>query len=235
MSEETNFPNHVGLIIDGNRRYAKKHMLETWQGHKLGAEKIEEILEFCKEFGIKELTVYTFSIENFSRSKKEVDYFMKLFKEMFTKYYNDPRFTEDEVKVKFIGNTNLLPEDIQESIKKLEEKTKNNSKYVVNFAIAYGGRDEIINAVRNISEDVQNKKIKPSEIDKELFESYLYLKNEPDLIIRTGGYKRSSNFLCYQSAYSEWSYLEKTWPEFNKEDLLQCIQEFSKRKRNFGK
>lgn len=235
MHTETNLPKHIGLIIDGNRRYARSHMLETWQGHKLGAEKIEEVLEWCKEYDIKELTIYTFSIENFNRSKKEVDYFMKLFKEMFTKYYNDPRLIKDEIKVKFVGNLHLLPEDVQDSINRLQEKTKNNSKYIVNFAIAYGGRDEIINAVKNISKDILDKKIKHSEIDKELFESYLYLKTEPDLIIRTGGYKRSSNFLCYQSAYSEWSYLEKTWPEFSKEDFEQCIQEYSKGKRNFGK
>lgn len=235
MSEEINFPKHIGIILDGNRRFAKKLMLKPWQGHELGAKKLEKVLDWCKEYDIQELTLYILSIENFNRPKKEFDYLMKLFRETFTKYSEDQRLITEGIRIKFGGKTHLLPEDVQTAIKTLEEKTKNNSKHIINFAIAYGGRDEIVNAARNISKDVENNKIKPSDVTKELFEDYLYIQGEPDFIIRTGGDKRSSNFLCYQSAYSEWFYLEKSWPEFEKEDFEQCINEFTQRKRTFGK
>lgn len=235
MSEEVTFPNHIGIIIDGNRRFAKKLMLKPWQGHEMGAKKLEKVLEWCQESNIKQLTIYGLSVENLSRPKEELSHLMKIFKDTFEKYINDPKIEENEVQINFVGNLHLLPEDLQESIKILELKTKNHSKYILNIAMAYGGRDEIINATKNISKDIEENKIKSSDITKELFESYLSIKGEPDFIIRTGGDIRSSNFLCYQSAYSEWFYLEKTWPEFEKEDLTKCIEEFSKRKRRFGK
>ncbi len=235
MADETNLLEHIGIILDGNRRFAKRLGLKPWKGHELGAKKLEKLLDWCKEFNIKELTLYILSMENFNRSKEEVNHLMNLFRETFTKYSQDERLTQNDIKIRFMGNISLLPEDLQLSIKKLEEKTKNNSKHFVNFAIAYGGRDEIVNAAKNISQDVEDKKIKPSEVTKELFEDYLYIKGSPDFIIRTGGDRRSSNFLCYQSAYSEWFYLEKTWPEIEKEDFEKCIQEFKERNRNFGK
>ncbi|MBT3865637.1 di-trans,poly-cis-decaprenylcistransferase [Candidatus Woesearchaeota archaeon] len=234
MSEK-NFPKHLGLIIDGNRRFAKKLMLKPWQGHELGAKKFRKVLTWCKDFDLKELTVYGLSTENLNRPKEEFDYLMKLFKETFDKFADDPEINENGIKIKFIGNLHLLPENIQESTKILEEKTKNNSEYLVNIALAYGGRDEIVNAAREIAKGVEEGTIKSSDVNKELFEKHLYTPDEPDMIIRTGGDQRSSNFMCYQSAYSEWFYLEKTWPEFEKEDLIKCVEEFTKRKRRYGK
>ena len=232
---ETNFPKHLGLILDGNRRFAKKLMLKPWQGHEFGAKKLRKVLTWCKDFDIKELTVYGLSIENLKRPKEEFNYLMKIFKETFDELVDDPEINDNGIKINFMGSLHLLPENIQEAIKVLEENTKNNSNYLVNIALAYGGRNEIIDAARRIAMAVKEGKIKPSEVNNKLFEKHLYTSDEPDMIIRTGGEKRSSNFMCYQSAYSEWFYLEKTWPEFEKEDLNQCIEEFTKRKRRYGK
>ncbi len=232
---ENKTANHVGIILDGNRRFAKKLMLKPWKGHEWGAKKIESLLSWCKELSIKEITLYCFSIENFNRPKLEFAHLMRIFEEEFTKILDDPRLDENKIKVNFIGRTEMFPEEVKSAMDKLVEKTKNNAKHIINFAMAYGGRDEIVDATKKIAEKVKENKLTVKEINKELFANNLYLKNDPDLIIRTGGDRRSSNFLCYQSAYSEWFYLEKTWPEFEKEDFLQCIEEFEQRDRRFGR
>ncbi|MDP3916707.1 MAG: polyprenyl diphosphate synthase [Nanoarchaeota archaeon] len=228
-------PRHIGLILDGNRRFAKKLMLKPWKGHEWGKKKLEKVLEWCSEINLKELTVYAFSVENINRPKEELDHLMKIFKNAYDDVANDPRINERGIKINFIGHTYLFPKDVQESMKNLMEKTKNNKKHIVNFAMAYGGRDEIVDATRKIAEMVKDGKLDPKDIDKKTVSDNLYVKSEPDMIIRTGGEKRSSNFLCYQSAYSEWFYLEKMWPEFEKEDFLECLKEYSKRKRKFGR
>ncbi len=228
-------PKHVALILDGNRRFAKRLMMKPWKGHEWGEKKVEELLTWCKELDIKELTLYTFSLENFDRPKKEFDYLMKIFRDGFTRIKNDPRLEENNIKVNFIGKMEMFPKDLFDAMKALEEKTKNNSKYIMNFAMAYGGQDEIIDAVKKIAEKVKSGKLDIKEINKETFEQNLYMKARPDMIIRTGGEKRSSNFLPYQSAYSEWFYVEKMWPEFEKEDLIACLKEYSQRQRRFGK
>lgn len=225
---DSSVPKHVGIILDGNRRFAKKLMMKPWKGHGLGAEKVEKLLGWAKEIGIKELTLYSFSIQNMNRPKEEFNYLMDLFRKEFKRLKNDARIEKEGIRVNIIGRIYLLPEDLQDLFREIMEKTKNNSKFILNFAIAYGGREELIDAV--------NKAIENGEkVDEESFKQYLYTTDEPDLIIRTGGEKRTSNFLLWQSSYSEWFFLEKTWPEFEKEDLIQVIEEFQERERRFGK
>ncbi|MEM0465843.1 MAG: polyprenyl diphosphate synthase [Candidatus Pacearchaeota archaeon] len=229
---ELNIPKHVAIILDGNRRFAKRLMLEPWKGHEYGAKKVDKLIKFAtNKLGIKELTFYCLSIENInSRPKKELEYLYKLFKKEFTKL-NRKELEEQGIKVKFIGNLNLLPKDLKEQCKKLENETKKNKRFLINFALAYGGRQEIIEAVKKI---IKNK-LEPDDINEKNFEKNLYIKDEPDLIIRTGGEKRTSNFLPWQSVYSELIFIDKTWPEFERQDFINCIEEFKKRKRNFGK
>ena len=228
-----NVPRHVGIILDGNRRFSKKLMLKPWKGHEYGAKKTESLLEWCKELNIKEITLYCFSIENFNRPKEEFNYLMNLFKEEFIKLKDDSRL--NEIKVNFIGRINMFPSDVQDSMNILMEKTKNNKPYTLNFAMAYGGRAEVIDATRKIAEQVKNGKLDVDKINEEVFEKNLYIASEPDLIIRTSGEKRTSGFLIYQGAYAELIFIDKMWPEFEKEDFINAIKEYSNRERRFGK
>jgi tritrans,polycis-undecaprenyl-diphosphate synthase [geranylgeranyl-diphosphate specific] len=231
MNQESNGPNHVAIILDGNRRFAKRLMLEPWKGHELGKDKVEALLDYAKEFGINEMTFYALSQENIrSRPKNELDFLYKIFREMF-RNMDYKKIEKNKISFRFIGDLRLLPEDLREECNKLIENTKENSGFIVNFAIAYGGRQEIIEAVKKILKN----KISPNDVTEETIKANLYLADEPDMIIRTGGEKRTSNFLPWQSTYSEWFFLDKMWPEFDKEDLKSCIEEFKNRKRNFGK
>lgn len=226
---------HIGIILDGNRRFAKRLMKEPWKGHEFGAEKVRKLFDWGKELGIKEMTLYAFSMQNFNRPKKEFDYLMKIFKEMFTDKKNIDKINENKIKIRFLGRIELFPKEVCESMKKLEKDTEQNSDYIVNFAMAYGGREEIIDAVKRLGRDIEDGKIDPKNLDEDNFKKFLYMDSEPDLIIRTGGDHRTSNFLAWQSIYSEWFFLQKTWPEFEKEDLIKCISEFGSRERRFGK
>lgn len=219
---------HIGVILDGNRRFARKIMKESIDGHKLGARKVEELFDWCKELNIKEITLYCFSIENFNRSKKEVNFLMELFKKEFEKLENDKRIKKNEIRIRFIGEKERLDKELQKIMERIEEKTKKYDNHTINFAVAYGGRQEILSAIRKL---VKEKK----EINEENFKNSLWLSDEPDLIIRTGGEKRISNFLPWQSIYSEWIFLDKMWPEFTKQDLEKAIKEFQNRERKFGK
>ena len=228
--EENNL-KHIAIVLDGNRRFAKRLMLQPWKGHEYGAEKVEKLLDYAHELGIKELTLYCLSVENLrNRPKRELGYLLDIFRKEF-KNIDREKIEKNKIRIRFIGNLELLPLDLRELCMKLEKETEENDNFIVNFAIAYGGRQEIISAVRKI---VQNK-VKADEINEENFGNYLYMNDSPELIIRTGGEKRTSNFLLWQGAYSEWFFLDKFWPEFEKEDLVNCIEEFKKRKRNFGK
>ena len=227
-------PNHIGIIMDGNRRFAKRVMAKPWKGHEWGTKKLEQVLEWCQEYKIKELTVYTFSIQNFNRSKEEFDYIMKLFFEGFDKLKDDKRLFENKIKINIIGRLFMFPKDVQEKMYEIMEKTKNHDKYIINFAMAYGGQEEVIDAVKKVAEGVKKGKIDVKDINESSFKEYLYLKDEPELIIRTGGEKRTSNFLAYQGVYSEYIFIEKMWPEFEKEDFLTCLKEYAERKRRFG-
>ncbi len=228
-------PKHIGIILDGNRRFAKRLMMKPWKGHEWGAKKIEKLFEWCKEIGIDELTLYTFSMQNFNRPKEEFDMLMKIFRETFS----DKRLRENirkyDLKVNFIGRIHLFPKDVYDAMLDLMEFTRDHKSYKVNFAMAYGGQEEIIDATRKIAEKIKSGDLSPEQINKEIFEDNLYMKDQPAFIIRTGGDHRTSNFLIWQSWYSEWFFLQKTWPEFEKEDLLQCISQFNKRERRFGK
>ncbi|VVB82434.1 Tritrans,polycis-undecaprenyl-diphosphate synthase (GGDP specific) [uncultured archaeon] len=219
---------HVGIIIDGNRRFAKQIGKKPWDGHKAGAEKVNELFTWAKELGIKELTLYCFSTENFNRPKEEVQFLMDLFKKWFKKMGDDKRIREYKIKIKFIGKRELLDKEVLKIMDDLEEKTKENNNYLINFAMAYGGRQEILSAVKKLIESKE-------EVNEENFEKNLWLSDKPDFIIRTGVEKRSSNFLPWQSAYSEWIFFDKMWPEITKEDLKSAIEEFQSRERRFGK
>jgi|SRR3989344_278253 len=225
-------PKHIGIILDGNRRYAEKNSMDNLEGHNKGYEKVKELLDWCKEAKIKELTLYTFSTENFNRSIKEVAYLMKLFKKAFTELKNDKRIKE--MKVNFIGKLSLFPKAIQKVMHELMEMTRNHTNFILNFAMGYGGRTEIIDAAKEIAKKIKENKLNLENIDEETFKQHLYLKSEPDLIIRTSE-SRLSNFLTFQSVYSELIFLPKIlWPEFSKKHFTACIQEYSLRKRRFG-
>ncbi len=219
---------HIGIILDGNRRFARKIMQQPWKGHEEGAKRVEELLDWCKELGIRQLTLYCFSIENFKRTKEEIDFLMKLFRKEFERLEKDERIKENKVRIRFIGQKELLDKKLQELMKRIEERTKDYDNYILNFAIAYGGKQEIISAIKKL---VECKK----EINEKNFEECLWLSCSPDLIIRTGGEKRTSNFFPWQSVYSEWIFLDKMWPEITKNDLKQAIEEFYNRQRRFGK
>ena len=228
-------PKHIGIIMDGNRRFSRRLMLKPWKGHEWGAKKVENILDWCREYDIRELTLYTFSIENFNRPKKEFDYLMNLFMKHFEELENDERIYDNKIRINFIGRYKMFPEGLVQKIESIMEKTKNHDQYVVNFAMAYGGRSEVIDAVKKIAEGVRKGEIDVDAINEEVFEKNLYTNDEPDLIIRTGGDKRTSNFMIWQSAYSEWLFIDKLWPEFEKEDFVKAIVDYSKRERRFGR
>lgn len=228
---ENQGPKHIAIILDGNRRFAKRLMLEPWKGHELGAEKVEKILNCVKDLGIKEMTLYCLSIENLkTRPKNELEYLFNIFKKEF-KEMDREKINKNKIKIRFIGNLELLPEELREQCKKLEKETENNDNFIVNFALAYGGRQEIVEAVKKI---IKNK-ISYDELNEDVITDNLYLSDEPDMVIRTGGEKRTSNFLPWQSIYSEWFFLDKMWPEFEEKDIIECIENFKKRERRFGK
>ena len=211
-------------------------MLKPWMGHEWGAKKVEKLFEWCVEYKIKEMTLYALSIDNLNRPKEEFNYLMDLFKKEVRKLLKDKKLDKAKIKINFIGRLWLLPKELQELMNKLMEKTKKYNNHIINIAMAYGGRAEVIDAVRKIAEKVKNGKLDINKINEETFRENLYLNSEPDLIIRTGGEIRTSDFLNYQSGYSEWIFLtEILWPEFTEEHLINCIKEYSRRQRRFGK
>jgi len=228
-------PRHIGIILDGNRRFSKRLMMKPWKGHEWGAKKVEKLFDWCKEFGVKELTLYAFSYENFDRPKKEFDFLMNLFVKEFTRLAEDERLEKDRIRVNFIGRIQMFPEKVREKMHKLMDITKKNNGYIINFAMAYGGRTEVVDAAVKIAKQVKEGKLKVDKINEEVFAKNLYMSNDPDLVIRTGAAIRTSNFLLWQSAYSEFIFLEKFWPEFEKEDFVECIAEYGRRDRRFGK
>ncbi len=230
-------PRHIGIILDGNRRFAKKLMLKPWMGHEWGAKKVEQLLNWITELGIREVTLYSFSMQNFDRPKEEFEFLMQLFKKEFSTIINEQLFNINAkgIRMSFIGRINLFPRYVQDLMLELMEKTKSNNKFLVNFAMAYGGREEVIDAVQKIGEQIKRGKLDVTTINEQSFGKYLYLNSDPDLIIRTGGEHRTSNFLIWQSWYAEWVFLDKTWPEFEKEDLLCAVKEYEERERRLGK
>lgn len=228
-------PKHVAIILDGNRRFAKKQGISPLKGHEYGAKKVVEVLEWLKELGVKEVTFYTLSTENLKRTGVEVAALMALFRKGLEEEKKDKRIASNGVRVRVIGRLELLPKDIQSAMNELMEKTKNYSQYTINFAIAYGGKAEIVDAVKKIVTAARNGEIKEDDIDESTFPNYLYMPDEPDLLIRPSGEKRISNFLLWQLAYSEFIFLDKLWPEITRQDLVDCIAEYERRERRVGK
>lgn len=228
-------PKHIAIILDGNRRFAKRLMLKPWKGHEWGAEKVEKLFEWCCELDIKELTLYTLSLENLNRPKEELDYLINIFKNEFTKILSDERIDKNEVRINFIGRLWMLPADLQDIMQKIMKKTEKYGKHIVNFAMAYGGRAEIIDAAKRIAEKVAHGQLDLDKVNEEVFSQHLYLESKPELIIRTGGEKRISGFLLYQGDYAELCFVDKLWPEFEKADLVNAINDYSDRERRFGR
>ena len=226
-------PHHIGIIMDGNRRYAEFFGMNLWKGHSRGADKLEDILDWANELGIDIVTVYAFSIENFKRSKEEVDRVMDLFEKKFKELVKNERIHKNKIKVKAIGNLNLLPKNVVDSIKKAEKATENYNNKILNICIAYGGRIEILEAVKRIIK----KGVSPEDITIEMIRNNLYTGDlpDPDLVIRTGGEVRLSNFLLFQSAYAELFFTEIYFPAFRKIDFLRIIREYQMRNRKFGR
>jgi tritrans,polycis-undecaprenyl-diphosphate synthase [geranylgeranyl-diphosphate specific] len=230
-------PEHIAIIMDGNRRYARNKGLSPGSGHKFGRDKVEETLNWCFDLGIKNLTLYAFSKENFNRPSHEVKELMNLCRHELDKAINDSKIHKNKVKVKVIGHFKSLPKDIQKSAKYLMDKTKEYDNHILTIALAYSGREEIVNAIQSIAEDVRDEKIEIPEIDEKKVSSYLYTDGtpDPDLILRTSGEERISNFFLWQMAYSEFYFTDVYWPEFQKIDFLNAIHNYQQRKRRYGK
>lgn len=231
-------PGHIAIILDGNRRWASSNDLNPWLGHEKGAEKVEQLIDWCIKLSVKSITLYVFSTENFRRSKQEVEEIMHIAEEKFTKILTDPRIHNERIRVTVIGRTKLLPESLRNLIAEVEKDTRDYDHHYLNFAIAYGGRAEIVDATRKIAEKVNHGELNPKDVNEKTFERYLYTAHlpdqDPDLIIRTSGEERLSGFLLWQSAYSELCFLDVYWPDFRLIDLLRAVRTFQKRKRRFG-
>lgn len=228
-------PEHVAIIMDGNRRWAKKHLIPATLGHREGALRVIDLVKTCAEVGIKYLSIYAFSTENWGREKKEVDYLMNLLVEFVKKELN--YLNENNVRIRLMGNLDDLPETTKNEVKRSIELTKNNTKLTLNIALSYGSRTEITDAVKKVISDYENNKINIDEINENSFKNYLYTYDmpDPDLLIRTSGEIRLSNFLLYQLAYTEFYFTDVMWPEFNKEEFLKAIYSYQTRKRRYGK
>lgn len=235
MSEKNlNVPNHVAIILDGNGRWAKKRKMPRNYGHTQGSKVVEKICEDAYHMGIKYLTVYAFSTENWKRPKEEVNALMKLLKSYLETSISTSK--KNNMKVRIIGDISGLSKDIQVKIRELEEASKMNTGLNFQVAINYGSRDEIIRAIKTLSKDVKESRVALDDIDEELISRYLDTRGipEPDLLIRTSGEQRLSNFLLWQLAYTEFYFTDVLWPDFTKEELLKAVEHYSKRNRKFG-
>lgn len=229
-----NIPQHVAIILDGNGRWAKSKGMPRNYGHVRGAKNLEKICRDAYDIGIKYLTVYLFSTENWKRSREEVEGLMKLFRSYLKKCMKSAE--KNHMRVKIIGDPSAFAPDIQEKIRELEEFSKDYDELYFQIALNYGSRDEIIRGVRKLAQDVADGKCDPSEIDEPFFESYLDTAGvpDPDLLIRTSGEQRLSNFLMWQLAYTEFYFTDVPWPDFHKEDLIKAIEKYNSRDRRFG-
>lgn len=232
--EKENFPRHIAIIMDGNRRWAKKRGLPAKLGHKEGAKTLEKIVRYANKIGLEYITVYAFSTENWKRTEDEVSSLMLLLQNYLDDY--SKRADTENIKVKILGDVTVLSKNMQQSIAKCEQRTKDNTGVTFNIALNYGGRNEIVNAVKIIAEEIKNGKMTVEDITEETISNNLYTKGEPDpdLVIRTSGELRTSNFLPWQIVYSEFLFSDKLWPDFTEEDLDNAILEYQKRNRKFG-
>jgi tritrans,polycis-undecaprenyl-diphosphate synthase [geranylgeranyl-diphosphate specific] len=230
-------PHHLAIIMDGNRRFAQEIGLETSEGHIKGKEKLEEVMEWCMEVDVNVLTVYAFSTENLNRDEDEVKYLMDLFEVNFYKLAKEERVHKNRIKVTVMGQRELLPQRVQDAIKAAEDATASYDGYFYNIALAYGSRQEIVQAIRQVAQKVKDGDLKVDDIDEKLVSSFLYTKDfrDPDLVLRTSGEERVSNFLLWQMAYSELYFTDVYWPGFRKVDFLRAIRTYQMRQRRFGK
>ena len=235
--KKNSVPKHIAIIMDGNRRFAKNIGIPSDAGHFFGRDKVEDVLGWCLELGIKNLTLYAFSTENFHRPPKEVERLMTLCKSELTKAAKDTRLQKNQVRVNVIGHLESLPKDVQDAAKNLMKQTRQYTRHTLTIALAYGGREEIVQAIQNIAQDVKNNNLTIEEIDEKKVSSYLYTKGmpDPDLILRTSGEERISNFLLWQMAYSEFYFSDVYWPALTKRDFLKAIKTYQVRKRRYGK
>jgi tritrans,polycis-undecaprenyl-diphosphate synthase [geranylgeranyl-diphosphate specific] len=231
-------PEHIGVILDGNRRWAEEHYLPPWSGHQIGADKVEDLLHWCISLNVNTITLYLFSTENFNRPGKEILAIMNLFEERLKKIFTDELIHKNQVQIRAIGRINLLPDSIQKLIHTVEEDTKNYNDHYLNMAIAYGGRAEIVDATKKIVEAVTTGTIAVEQIDEKTIEEHLYTaylpKSDPDLIIRTSGEERLSGFLLWQGAYSELCFVDVYWPDLRRIDLWRAIRIHQQRERRYG-
>ncbi len=232
--DKNRLPVHIAIIPDGNGRWATRRGMPRSAGHREGANNLKNIVKYCNNLGVTYVTFYAFSTENWSRPKEEVDALMSLLLEFLKNA--DKELEGSNIRIKVIGDISRLSKELQTEIKRVVESTKVNTGLNLVFALNYGGRDEIVNAVRRIAQDVQGGRLRPEDIDEETFSRRLYTSEMPDpeLLIRTSGEKRSSNFLLWQSAYTEFWYTDKLWPDFTEKDMEEAIIDFQNRNRRFG-
>lgn len=231
-------PKHVGIIMDGNGRWAKKRMQPRVMGHKAGMDALQTVTKAASDMGVRVLTVYAFSTENWSRPEKEVSFIMNLPVEFYDKYV--PELHANNVKIQMIGDHSRLPQATKDALYRAEEKTKHNTGLILNFALNYGGRDELVRAVQAVAQEILDAQYNPGDIDEHVIAEHLYTASlpaeirDPDLVIRTSGELRLSNFLPWQTAYSELYFTDIAWPDFDEEALRAAIVEYNRRHRRFG-
>ncbi|MCM8799756.1 MAG: isoprenyl transferase [Candidatus Omnitrophica bacterium] len=233
--QNTKLPNHIAIIMDGNGRWAKERNLPRSAGHRAGIDRIKEIIKASKEIGIKYLTLFAFSTENWNRPKKEVNLLMRYLDNFLKKELNNLK--KDNIKLIVIGRDKPIPDYLLKRIRYAQDYTKNNTGLVLIIALNYGARQEIIDAVKKYSLLVKEGKEDPRQLDEEKFSNFLYTHNipDPDFLIRTSGEERISNFLLWQISYTEFYFVKKYWPDFNRDDLLKAIQVYQRRERRFGR
>ena len=229
-----NVPNHIAIILDGNGRWAKAKGMPRSYGHVNGCANLETVCDYMKELGVKYVTVYAFSTENWKRSKDEVDGLMKLFRSYLKKCIK--LADKNKMRVRVIGEVSAFDQDIQESIARLEQYSQKYDEIYFQIALNYGSRDEIIRGIRKLAQDAADGKVKPEEIDEHVFDNYLDTAGipDPDLMIRTSGELRLSNFLLWQMAYTEFYFTDVAWPDFNKAELIKAIEKYNQRDRRYG-
>lgn len=227
--------NHIAFIMDGNRRWAKQHNLPIAAGHRKGAETLTDIAKAAKELGVRYMTVYAFSTENWGRKKEEVDTLMDLLRQYLEKGFKELK--DNDARIIFIGERYMLADDIRKKMAQIEQETAQNKSVTLCVALSYGGRQEIVHATQSIAQKVLDGKIKVEDINTEIFAENLYTKDipDPDLLIRTSGEQRISNYLPWQTAYSEFYFSDTLWPDFSAKELKKIIEDYSKRERRYGK
>ncbi len=229
-------PNSIAIIPDGNRRYAKKYKINLRKAYLKGIEKVREVSRWCIEYDVSSLTFWALSLDNLrARSSFQIKLLFYLLESEIREILNSEEFFKEKIKVHFLGKLNLLPTSLSKLMEKVQQKTKNFEKLSLNIAVAYDGREEIINATKKIASKILSGELKTNSISNKLFSKYLYIQSPPDLIIRTGARNRLSGFMPFQSAYSELFFLDRLWPEFNKRNFERAMLFFAKTQRNFGK